>query len=538
MADISPFSLVNDFIKVFRPTFDALDSTVERKTNVSKFASKYKDSLSGGMGRSIRSRASKYILQFPIITSDNVSFDALNIIRKNLEIRNTNDIITYLNNQPATAVQGDGSDDRDTNSEFALSDVHTNLPLESLNTTIPFNTLKSVNESLLNTTFEDMFNTTSLNEATLPKSVIQEKNFKEQFNEDASTAKVLLKNKCPNKLDLKCASDIINRYDGINGKIPNDMVEALKKWYSYYNSDPKKIGVKNIINESDSTENLPLFTYLEDNTEKDAQDALDRYHAKKLAGNRPTRTGEAFIKSKDVKQLNDYQPVYAKAQRTYVVGNQNITKDVNFAVKMVTHPVSSNELVKTLSNRARNSNFLSMIVRWTSGEIKLFSDIIFNMKGFRQIASNRSRGGRALGSLSSHKETDFLQRVGTMLFKMGDNPETAAKVNGMRVIPNAALIVSREDIEKVRYETGVDLIFNTNEAFSIMKNYFLIDFVIIDEPEDMVYFYNIFAKTFDRYQLSALQTVVERADTGTPNRPVTDGKLKSFLMGIRNASKN
>ncbi len=524
-----PISIIRNVISAFLPS-EFAGSGSGTLNKMDNFSQRYNDSsLKSAYSRSIRAKASKYILQFPMITSQNVSFDSLNVVRKNLELRNTSDIITYLNNQPLVDVGGDGTDDDRTNAEFALSDIHKNYAFaESIDPHI----LKTEFRNSMNETFGGMFNTTSLNEATLPAKYAKEKNLKKSFLEDSDTARVLLKTKNPDKKDINVASQLIKKYDSFEGKLPSNMVSALKKWRDYYNNDPHKVGVKQKLEDKPTNlkEELPLFTLLD---EDDKSPNLDKF------GSSGNSIQKSVITSKNIKQMNDYQPVYASATRTYTVDGKSeiFTKNINFAVKMVTHSISSNELVKTLSNRSRNTNFLSMIVRWTSGEIKLFSDIIFNVKASRELATNRSSGGRALGSLTSSHEGDWLQRMTAVVAGERNGEELAKKIGKQRVIPNAALVLSREELDKVRYASGIDYFAQPQYVKSIMSTYLLVDFVVIDEPEDSVYFYNVYSKDFDRYQLSRLETVVERADTGTPNKPVSDSKLKSFLMGVRNASK-
>ena len=143
------------------------------------------------------------------------------------------------------------------------------------------------------------------------------------------------------------------------------------------------------------------------------------------------------------------------------------TIDFLIGVKVVLHPVSSNEIVNNLSgNRGKFFDF----IRWTSGEISFFKDFVFAIDDIKRDVVNKSQGKS--GWFPVLKRTQARSNI-------------LKRFKGKGYMPNATLIVSLEELEDLKSKTGMDL---TNESAvkNIMNKYFLLAFIIVDASTETI----------------------------------------------------
>lgn len=501
-------------------------------TNIGKRGSSLTNSA---INRSIRKKAGQFVLSFPMISSDRLSFDALRIIRRNLEFRNANDIITYLSNTPVTTID---TDDDVSDPSSILNTLDSGLVLESTATPdgkkyVVVNEEQGTQHQFENAVaevmkensvpFDEMFNMDSLNEATLPAHFVKKQTEAKQVAADKIRAKEILQAKTFSKKNLVDATALIDKYKDQTNSSFESALQALTKWKEYMYGDKKwQLGVKERVGLiTESQQELPLFTLLDEDDVAKAQAPTDK------TGLRVEKVTPARLK-----EVNEYQPIYLDATRRYLIRNskdngaasQPFESRFRFAVKEVAHTISSTDAVKALTSSSKNSNFLSMVVRWTSGEIKLFSDLLLKVNDARDRASFQSKGGRSLNTLNSYNQVDYIQR---QFATMGKG---SAK---NRVIPNAALVVTRDDIEEVRSKSGIDMLYNTGAVTKFMASYLLVDFIVVDEPADVVYIFDVSSRSFDKYSLSSLSDLVMGLDSGSANRGADLNKFKTALSRIK-----
>ena len=490
-----------DLIATVFPKADELGFNRKNSRKVGDVGSNF---MAGAASRSVRYRAADLIQQFPVIMSQDVSQDTALAIRRELEIRSANDMAAVIANQPVYTY--DSSVDSDQPKPTA--DIHQNINLSSDSRTeglkpefeLNDNVLTEAN-NVLSIPVEEMFNTSSLNEATIPAGYATFKRSEKEVAGDMIRAKEITQAHQPSEKDVKDAADLIEKYTHSNNETVNNAITKLTHWKEYQASDPNETGVKSIKNEDlEPSQEIPLFTLMED-VEDDVLKSMDKG---KFKDSSHIRLEKKLGKVK-IDQENSSRPIVLKANRILLDTKTKNTFNmpIEVGVKTVMHPISSQEVIKVLSSSSRNTDMLSMIARFTSGEFKMLGDILFDYSRSRKLATNKSNGGRSMGRLRNFGTLSSTGRFADIAARTG-------KVKGIKhLIPNASLVVTRGELEAVRLKTGVDLLYKTSAVRKIINDYFLVDFIVVDEDQNKVYMYDLNSGTFDIYSTDDMITITK-----------------------------
>lgn len=180
------------------------------------------------------------------------------------------------------------------------------------------------------------------------------------------------------------------------------------------------------------------------------------------------------LSDNDVKKSNELVPTMLNVSLN-VKEDGNFGGVVNFVlgVKAVLHPINNDEMVNNLVAGCKNSNKFFNFIRWTSGETTFFKDFLLNINEIKDDVYNRSAG-------ASHWWTTLKRR------------KSWAKMKhtfpiGKRVLPNTSIVVSMEEVEYIKSTYGFDFM-DTKMVDKIMKEYFLLSFVVVDSSLEIVHF--------------------------------------------------
>jgi hypothetical protein len=95
---------------------------------------------------------------------------------------------------------------------------------------------------------------------------------------------------------------------------------------------------------------------------------------------------------RDVKKSNDITP-YGIQVRLIAKNEKNeFFQYIDFivGVKAVMHPIRSDEIITNIQRSIQNKSVVFKFLKWTTGEISLFKNIILNMDELKMDASNRN----------------------------------------------------------------------------------------------------------------------------------------------------
>lgn len=225
-------------------------------------------------------------------------------------------------------------------------------------------------------------------------------------------------------------------------------------------------------------------------------------------GNPIRREVDTKIMSIDTKKINSLAPTVVKTTLKFAIKDKkgNVidtpTKEIVFGVKAIVHTLETGDIVYNLTKSLDDSNWMLKFIKWTTGEIRFFKDILFSVDEAKKKAL-RSMKGR---------------------FKIWDALEEMSEVNKIRnlatknkVVATATMILTKSEIDRIKNAGGVDILSSAKAAEDIMKNYFLLNLAILDEPSNILYIYDEEYHEFAYYSMNAIKAFSkEEIDMNNP----------------------
>ncbi|ALN97949.1 hypothetical protein Bp8pS_270 [Bacillus phage vB_BpuM-BpSp] len=194
------------------------------------------------------------------------------------------------------------------------------------------------------------------------------------------------------------------------------------------------------------------------------------------------------ITSSEVKKANELSPTNITVTIDYKIDGGSKSKDIIFGVKCVTHLIESADVEYYLPNAVVNKTPVMRFIQWTSGEIKFFSDLLFSIDEIKKTA------------IKSNSKGNFWWRKLQTLSKISKHRSSllglAKGKNIKRPIPTSTMIISKENVDNIKYKHGIDILEKPSFAAKIIDNFFLMNFIIVDESIETVYMYNDETKDF------------------------------------------
>lgn len=198
---------------------------------------------------------------------------------------------------------------------------------------------------------------------------------------------------------------------------------------------------------------------------------------------------------RDIKKLNDMQPYALDLKFLATKGDTSFSQYITYTigVKTTCHLGKSSSLITNIAHVLKNKNFMFNFIRWTTGELSLFKDIILNLNETNFNISNKS------------------DKTGKMISKLKELKNRKVKVTSSglsRIAPFATIVISNYEYNEILNNYGFDLK-NVTFAEKVMKELFLMGFIIVDETTqtiDMIL--DGSTNGFQTYSLETLQREV------------------------------
>lgn len=238
------------------------------------------------------------------------------------------------------------------------------------------------------------------------------------------------------------------------------------------------------------------------------QDSKDRRNSEQLQNTRDVRAPK--MGESDVKKINDMVPYTIELKVLASKGDSAFSQWVNFVVgvKTTLHLAKSDTLIMNLVDVLKNRDPKFNFIRWTTGEISFFKDLVLHLDDINfDIANKSDRTGKFISSLKKLKKKYL--KVGTF----GVN----------RIAPFATIVISSSTYRDIKDRYGFDLK-NMTFASKIMSELFLMCFVILD---DVTHTCDILVDGQADYQTYSLDTL-EREVTMNSNKL---GKELTRMLG-------
>lgn len=422
--------------------------------------SKFGNNQNHQYARSIRGRADKFVMQFPMVVSDSVSVDTAETVRNQIELERAVNIKLVLDNTPVF--------DYDPNGGF-LHQIHTNVNIaesvegeEEKPYSAPKSELDKMNKDEL-VEVKDLINESALNDYTLPRAFLE--------------------------------SDMMNKIKSNRSTLLNEGVLVLGE---ARNDRIAKLTGRNGNSETVSQEEAEELT-------QESRPA-DRYNAKgeKIPSMQSTG-GSTTIDLQTAKTLNNSIPIFInttinfairpyKADGTLDMDNVSYReKEVSFGVKAVQHVAQSQDIAFFLTDASKRSNFFAKLVNFTSGEMNLVKRL-FGIDKYKHAAEAYKRTKNSTWkNLLRLGDTENFRRYAN---RFGKNIRDG-------IIPTTTLVISSAEEEQIFKKTGYKISEHVGFASTLYKDLYLQELMIVDEVNQIITRYSDEAG-FDKIRINSL----------------------------------
>lgn len=199
------------------------------------------------------------------------------------------------------------------------------------------------------------------------------------------------------------------------------------------------------------------------------------------------------LQDNDVKKSNELVPttIHIKVGMVNKAGTLVQTVDFLIGVKAHMHLVKRDEMMTNLLYAVKKKGNLFKFIQWTSGEISFFKDFLLDLDTVRQDVVNDTSKSADWHWAALKRRKTFSNSLFS-LFK---------KTN---IMPNTTIVISKDEADYISTKFGFDLM-NPEVTNKIIKEYFLLAFVIIDNATQIVYFLYEGYRDYEAITLSSLE---------------------------------
>ena len=377
---------------------------------------------------SISKRASEGILQFPVLVTDSLDIETLQMVTKALERNYTTFVQVVLSMDPIMNLKNE----RDIGEYLKKFHQNTDTKVDGFDVHNLGVDLGAFNESFTCLVSDD------------------ERNVMITFVHENMDRKLIKQNK---ELLKSVYDDIITEC------LNNKYIPQANYTYRFKNGELNRIY------------NGPVKSILEANESK----AVKKKESKPVKIDDSKELGSPkMLTDNDVKKSNELIPTTLNVKLKVINKDEEDVGFINFiiGVKAVMHPIKSNEMIENLVKGFKNSGKFFNFIRWTTGEISFFKDLMLKIGEIKDDVVSRSSG-------TSHWWLTLKRRR-----KLAHIKDIVGK---RQLLPNTTIVVSADEIEKIKAEYGIDLM-NEKNIDKIMKEYFLLGFVVVDNSTQIVHF--------------------------------------------------
>jgi hypothetical protein len=245
------------------------------------------------------------------------------------------------------------------------------------------------------------------------------------------------------------------------------------------------------------------------------------------------KTPELMDESK-IQKLNSLKPLTMNVEMR--VGMKDGSAGVMTmiaGVKIYSRLIDAETLPEVAEFPLKEMNKLTRNIRWKAGELKFFKDILFRIKEKKQTAidshdpkrkwyrrlyelAHTVNDSASVNTLTKGK-TGLKDRIfGGISSKLSGgslDPDIHSTNRGF--IPNATIIVSKDDVNNVLSETGIDLL-NNGKAYAFCRELFLMNFVVIDmDAQTIKVLTPDLHKDFEIHTLASVEKQLSMIDTAS-----------------------
>lgn len=473
--------LLNDIMTIIKSS----DTVDELKKNLT--SKKYS---------SIATRASEGTLQFPVLVSDSMDIETIQMVTRALERNFSTFVQTVLTMNSVS---------QDTDIATYLRQFHQNFSPAS-NPATTANIVKTFTEGYTFSQYEsgDVIAMETYNNTTTPKVNFsnreQNVNLLEDLRVDILNRKFTPRNEVIYNFKNANTSRRYNLGESyvpptdveVNREVLRKGIRPTDSRYDEYANAFRDEHRKAYDNAQKKNQYADVKA-VRDAERHNVQLAKDKLNVMQTAVDLKTRTiPNQMLKDNDAKKANELvaTTLHARVHMVNKDGEPIGSQDFILGIKGTMHPIKSEEMIDNMVGACKNNNKVFNFLRWTTGEISFFKDFWLNTSEMKRDVANESRGAsRWWIALKNRKD-------------LGKMSTTAFVKN--KILPNATIVISAEEAEIIRTHYGYDVM-NPYFIKKIMETYYLLGFVVVDNSAQIAHFFFDGATDFESVSFSGLE---------------------------------
>ena len=196
-----------------------------------------------------------------------------------------------------------------------------------------------------------------------------------------------------------------------------------------------------------------------------------------------------ILRDNDVKKANELIPTTVHL-KTYFKNGERITPiDYMIGIKATVHKIDSQSMIENVAKSLKRGKAFFNLMRVTSGEISFFKDFVFAITRIKDDVKSKHKDNPWWDALYRRKKSANLLK--------GINASN-------QLVPNATLVLSMDEVEYIKNQYGFDLM-NDKVAKDVIKQLFLLGFVVVDSSIQVAYFLFDGARNYQSYSFNALE---------------------------------
>ena len=197
------------------------------------------------------------------------------------------------------------------------------------------------------------------------------------------------------------------------------------------------------------------------------------------------------LSDREVKKANDIMPYALQVRLMAVNDKKEFVQFIDFVlgVKTILHPIESDDVIENIERVMKNRSPFFKFLKWTTGEVSLFKNLILNLDEVKSDVINRASGKSPwFSKLKRLKD----KKVGLHDFTVPHG-----------IIPNTTLVITSYEADYLRNHFSIDVT-SAKIARSLVESMFLMAFIIVDEGTGTV---DILYDGTSDYQTYSLETL-------------------------------
>lgn len=211
------------------------------------------------------------------------------------------------------------------------------------------------------------------------------------------------------------------------------------------------------------------------------------------AANRGRIRAPQFMDETKIQKLNTMKPLMMTVDLNVEGKDGRIVQGVEYIVGVKTHNrlVDASTLPEVVEYPLKEMNKITRKAKWRAGELKFFKDILFKIPQKKQTAIDsrdpKRKWYRRLYELAHIKGDAPAKAVinGESVIKVFFKDKLGKYGDTSGVIPNAALVISKADVDIIKRETKIDMLKGSTAA-KFCKELFMIAIVVIDNDAESI----------------------------------------------------